>query len=163
MASVSSNRAEVERKLQALASALRFTSPAPGGGTVAGAVVSTTVEAIKEQTIDRQLQPDGSGLRELSDHYRAWKTSHGFPETIGILERKMLADSALKGRVDVTPTQLTMTHGDTAESMQHAQYFRDGGREFYGVGSEGEKILEELFNGILTAACGQSSRVRVHA
>lgn len=155
MASVSSNRAEVTRNLLYLANACRFHMPAPSGATVGESLVSTTVEAIKHQTIDEQRDPTGSPLKPLSARYLAWKARMGYPATIGIREHEMLADAAIKGtvRINSEGTELVMDYGDSDVVKERAQYFLDGGRTFFGVSEDGEKQVEALFDGILRAAC----------
>jgi phage gpG-like protein len=132
--------------------------------TLADDVRTLVAEAVYDQTVLAQKQPDGSPLAPLAPSTLAEKRLRGYPETILVRTGHMLDLEQLKGEMEASDTSLAMTYGTDEEARQLAEYAHEGSRKkvrrpkrpFYALDDKGEKDLGELMDEALGNQAGDA-------
>lgn len=148
MAFISSNRAAVVAGCAALGRGLSLKNR--GRYRSLG---DDAADLIAEGEFDRtaldQKEPGGSPLKPLSPRYLADKVRRGYPRTILVRTKAMLALAELRGEVSVTADEMVMTFGTSEETRQKAEWAHEGGRHrparpFVGLDERIEADLDRL-------------------
>lgn len=153
MASITSNLPEIRRNLNDLGQIMNLRRR-PGGAQrrIGDEILDVVAVAIEVRTIKQQLDPSGAPLAPLKPRTIARKIRLGFPLKIGIETHRMLDLDEIRGDQIVTSSTASMTYGHEDEEKQKAEWFQDPSnpnqapREFYDVGKDGEKLIDNYIN-----------------
>jgi hypothetical protein len=149
MAAIQSNFSEISSLLDGLADTLRPSrKPAGSLRSIGAEILDITAVAIEARTVTGQMDPGGEPLKKLRPYTIARKIRLGYPLTIGIETHKMLDIAEIRGDQSVSDSEATMDYGLDDETRMKAEMFQEGGpyqkpREFFDLGSDGEKLIDE--------------------
>jgi hypothetical protein len=85
-----------------------------------------------EATIAEEQSPDGSAWPALSEDYEQWKAKHYPGKPMGHLDEIMADPVEVAGEVTITPDLASVVYGVSDDAKDHAYWFTEGGRPFWG-------------------------------
>jgi len=157
MATVKSNYPEIARGMDELRGAFNMHSRGRYR-TLGDDLLDVLAQAIFDQTVNYQRDPDNTHFRPLAPSTLARKRRLGYPDTIGVETGEMLSMPQLTGQRTITPRMASVVYGENESARQKAEWFQEGrkgkqpARRFFEINPLFEKDMETLIDEVLDLA-----------